>query len=1010
MKRKIYKNQSGVALLFAIGILSLLMFLGLAFVTNAILTQKVAFNNASRSQAKVFGKTAINHILAHLMYTQLKHNTDNGTLVGVDFSNVYSHSNLTENHTDSIEKNSDKSLLFYSEGNTKYPHSEDIKWQFIKDANGELAGRFAYRILSSEKFGNLDLNQLLKGFYYYGTGKPKPQTYRIGKDISELNINIDNSFFKNVTLDPGETEYDWSKEPLLFANHDAWLSYAFEDTDARITDKEKSLEWLNKWFAPVGNVRTDLEAYLYEKSPDKFIALNRFDIARDDWKKGLGLGESYNNSPQMVERLLMLKNDSNVSGITSLLQVCPTDIRSLPDIGLPYLKRIGTGTEKGGFATLLDLRKQVAANLIDYCDEDSIPTSDIPAAEWNIEDPAKQPKYTGNEKTAYINEVAVGAEVSAAVVNGDKSYNSAIELTVKPELIAELINIYEALKAGYDFKTKLTTEFKFTVTSTWSVNYTDGDGNPQTNDAFVPPAVEVTITNDELEALIEFAAQDTNGTGYRISGKELVAKNGAAQFDFAGITGNITNATLKKFSVKATYAKAQFKGMLLTDKTSGKNVDFIAPGFSLEATATAPYLFNTSSQTATEIEWDSLSDDAKTLYNRFYLVGLEVRDPRQNLNYSDWQCLPRLMGHDAKLDASLSWTSFELDNTKSALAERLKAGKCNTASNPSGGVTNLADTETVTDPAWQSDTTHLSTAYIANEPMRSLWELGAIHRGIPWQTINLKKAPNVTLSTMHNVEISAGADGYTYADGDGIILDQVKLVDKGAVSSSGKIDLNRAHDTSTFNEAWDKKLLAAVFAGVRYNQKYKDLHTDNYAAAGTGNEVSITDAERIVDILYNRSATPQWGSRAKLLAFEPEAGRFFYNAFLSSTLAAAMLTDAAQEELIGKTVNLLKAQLDSQPPEVDTLKAVVVVQTLKDIGGEGSEVEIIRFKQDKTEEKKNCKIGRFDAPVADGDGFVYFDEITSEVKMLVTYKLHWEQTDPAKKSYSIKVQQIEYID
>ena len=85
MKRKIYKNQSGVALLFAIGILSLLMFLGLAFVTNAILTQKVAFNNASRSQAKVFGKTAINHILAHLMYTQLKHNTDNGTLVGVDF-------------------------------------------------------------------------------------------------------------------------------------------------------------------------------------------------------------------------------------------------------------------------------------------------------------------------------------------------------------------------------------------------------------------------------------------------------------------------------------------------------------------------------------------------------------------------------------------------------------------------------------------------------------------------------------------------------------------------------------------------------------------------------------------------------------------------------------------------------------------------------------------------------------------------------------------------------------
>ena len=174
----------------------------------------------------------------------------------------------------------------------------------------------------------------------------------------------------------------------------------------------------------------------------------------------------------------------------------------------------------------------------------------------------------------------------------------------------------------------------------------------------------------------------------------------------------------------------------------------------------------------------------------------------------------------------------------------------------------------------------------------------------------------------------------------------------------------------------------------------------DYNARTGANKVSESDAAAITNSLYAAHGSSVWESRGQLLTGN------FYNGY--GTLS--MLTDAAQEELVGKTMNLLKAQLSGQTPETDTIKAVVVIQTLKDIGGEDSEAEIIRFKQDKTEVKKNCKIGRFDAPVADGDGFVYFDEITSEVKMLVTYKLHWEQTDPAKKSYSIKVQQIEYID
>ena len=48
-KRRIYKrNQRGVALLFALGVLSLLLIMGLAFVANSLLAQKIANNNSSR--------------------------------------------------------------------------------------------------------------------------------------------------------------------------------------------------------------------------------------------------------------------------------------------------------------------------------------------------------------------------------------------------------------------------------------------------------------------------------------------------------------------------------------------------------------------------------------------------------------------------------------------------------------------------------------------------------------------------------------------------------------------------------------------------------------------------------------------------------------------------------------------------------------------------------------------------------------------------------------------------
>lgn len=57
-RKKDFRGQRGIALLFALGMLSLLLILGLAFVTNALVAQKVAQNNSSRSQAKMLAQSA----------------------------------------------------------------------------------------------------------------------------------------------------------------------------------------------------------------------------------------------------------------------------------------------------------------------------------------------------------------------------------------------------------------------------------------------------------------------------------------------------------------------------------------------------------------------------------------------------------------------------------------------------------------------------------------------------------------------------------------------------------------------------------------------------------------------------------------------------------------------------------------------------------------------------------------------------------------------------------------
>ena len=168
-----------------------------------------------------------------------------------------------------------------------------------------------------------------------------------------------------------------------------------------------------------------------------------------------------------------------------------------------------------------------------------------------------------------------------------------------------------------------------------------------------------------------------------------------------------------------------------------------------------------------------------------------------------------------------------------------------------------------------------------------------------------------------------------------------------------------------------------------------------------------------------------FASRTQFLDWKYSTGSLS-NAFGLVDMTSA--SDAQQEEIVGKTINLLKAE----PSASNVIQFIVVAQTIRDLNGMVTRVR----PDDNTVITKNCAYGQFDVAryidkddskltiTSDASGklsndgsdpstpdstqspddFIYFDEITGEVKMLVTLEKVSEITG------QLVVTGIEYID
>ena len=293
---------------------------------------------------------------------------------------------------------------------------------------------------------------------------------------------------------------------------------------------------------------------------------------------------------------------------------------------------------------------------------------------------------------------------------------------------------------------------------------------------------------------------------------------------------------------------------------------------------------------------------------KMFVRSYQVDDPRLNHYPSDW-----------KTKKDYFATTEDDGKTTGYPGTR---GAINAGVNPS--TVSDGDKEKATDPAATGDhTPALSTAYIRHAPMESLWELGAISRAEKWKTLNLSRTDTTTFKLG---QVSGG--GGEYKNGDGAILDQVKLTSR--IASYGKVNLNtNAHG-----------VLHALFANVKVG---KDLTYDDYTG---GTNYSLTEHATVDDncllckIASISSHTPL-KTRAELLAAEQTHTdgnvKTLLEAISDKLLKPSNAdpeTDREREQLIGKVINLTKAESSNE------INVIVLAQTIKDIGPETGTITI----------------------------------------------------------------------
>jgi hypothetical protein len=196
--------------------------------------------------------------------------------------------------------------------------------------------------------------------------------------------------------------------------------------------------------------------------------------------------------------------------------------------------------------------------------------------------------------------------------------------------------------------------------------------------------------------------------------------------------------------------------------------------------------------------------------------------------------------------------------------------------------------------------------------MQSPWELGFIHRAKAYQTLNLKKYNNLA-SNGYGFGLNSG--GSAYSDGDANILDQIKMTSN--TTTLGKINVNSDN----------LSVLRALFDNIKLGSDLKSNPDPGVIGYYGTTTITPANANTIADSI--RTAN---GSQGTGTPFYTRASVVNPIPYLSTTTLGSYsrTTDAKQEELIGKFINLAKAETPDQ------YIVIAVGEAIRDVANTGT--------------------------------------------------------------------------
>ncbi|OGV55695.1 MAG: hypothetical protein A2017_03175 [Lentisphaerae bacterium GWF2_44_16] len=816
---KMKKDNRGIALLFSLGMLSLLLVLALSFASNSIIERKVAVNTDNRAAARFLAQSAVNRAIGII------DNVYKTTSAFTAYYDVYSYVGASPT-TDFINHiattRNGETMLGFDTTNKKTivngitNANNSLHWFYVKEglsaaATDKIIGRIAYYAWSNSV--KLDPSVTVDSGYYVGyagsvVNENGANEKRPGREVREINIqNLSPSATNLSVANVSNLSATNAATPGLLTAGSRWPDMDRLFSKLGITTDVQMQEF-RKWFTV--NNPPDPEAYWKDLDADSIKKAtelhHRFNLARTDWDTTMQGATGIN--------ILI-----GASGTTPNLFSAAFDATS----GIEWLKN---WTDAGGMGSAAACKNQIAANIIDYCDSDCSATTDYADAA-----PAST-TYVGLEQCPYINEINLQFEGLVQRTVGAPNDTYTCTVTIKA-IDLELVNMYDTDNDGVSGDNPVSARAVITVSGGYKWN--PGPAGAEATVAFTDQAATLDITIGDKEY--------QKGTAATITISPVL--NTYTVATATAVTCGVTDVWIDKLYVKLVNTANNAIFYDFSNIETGSNAELaaadrvVAPAVSTNTTTGSRY------------------------------IDYSVNDPRQNTFETDWTIA----------------SSNAVNGTITPVA-------VNTVCNPNPG--GNKDLETAAQPY------NVSTAFIRNGPMQSPWELGAIHRGAAWETINLKKY------------YSTGTPS-TYSNGDANILDMVKMTSDNY--TYGKINLN-----GNQNIQEEKDVLRALFMNIYVDNVGTHYASDYYSDPGAqpaSTQINEAKANTLVTALTTAADATKYKNRAQVASIPT---------FTGGTVATQG-NDAQQEAIIGKFINLTKAET------VTEFTIIAIAQSIKDLGG-----------------------------------------------------------------------------